>query len=112
MNKKRIWIVTELFYPEETAVAYIFTRIADYLSNDYQVGVICGPEFYDNNKKAFVDRLNLSDEIEIFRTKSLDLDKNSLVQRTIKITLLSLRMGLLMVRKISKGETEIGRAHV
>jgi len=104
MDKKKIWIVTELFYPEETAVAYIFTRIANHLSNSYQVKVICGPEFYDNNKKGFVDDLNISGDIEIFRTKSPDLNKNSLIQRTIKIIILSLRMGYLMCRKITKGE--------
>ena len=85
MKEKKIWIVTELFYPEETAVAYIFTRIAKHLSGSYKVGVICGPEFYDNNKKKFSDDVHLSDEIEIYRTKSLNLDKNSLAQRTIKI---------------------------
>ena len=63
MGKKKIWIVTELFYPEETAVAYIFTRIANYLSSSYNVSVICGPEFYDNNKKEFVDCLLISNEI-------------------------------------------------
>ena len=104
MNKKKIWIVTELFYPEETAVAYIFTRIANHLSATYKVCVICGPEFYDTNKEGFVDNAGLSDEIEIYRTKSLSLDKNSLIQRTIKITVLSFRMGILMCKKISKGE--------
>jgi len=53
MEKRKIWIVTELFYPEETAVAYIFTRIADHLSEKYDVRVICGPAFYDNEKKEF-----------------------------------------------------------
>lgn len=102
--KKKIWIVTELFYPEETAVAYIFTRIANHLSQSYNVSVICGPEFYDNHKEGFVDNAGISDEIEIYRTKSLKLDKNSLLQRAVKITVLSLRMGMLMCKKISKGE--------
>lgn len=104
MTKERIWIVTELFYPEETAVAYIFTRIADYLSANYQVEVICGPEFYDKHKAKFVDNYHLSDEIKIHRTKSLELDKNSLIQRTFKIIHLTFRMGYLMIRKIAKGE--------
>lgn len=104
MNKKKIWIVTELFYPEETAVAYIFTRIANHLSNTYKVCVISGPEFYDTNKEGFVDNAGISEEIEIYRTKSINLDKNSLIQRTIKITVLSLRMGMLMCKKISRGE--------
>ncbi len=104
MGKKKIWIVTELFYPEETAVAYIFTRIANYLSSSYNVSVICGPEFYDNNKKEFVDCLLISNEIEVYRTKTPNLNKNSLFQRTIKILILSVRMGILMCKKISKGE--------
>lgn len=45
MNNKKIWIVTELFCPEETAVAYIFTCIANHLSADYKICVICDPEF-------------------------------------------------------------------
>jgi hypothetical protein len=85
MGGGKIWIVTELFYPEETAVAFIFTRIANYLSKNYKVCVICGPEFYDNSKKEFVDDVHISNEIEIYRTKSLNLDKNSIFQRTIKI---------------------------
>ena len=104
MNQNKIWIVTELFYPEETAVAYIFTRIADYLSRNYKVGIICGPEFYDNHKTDFQDDLKLSNQIEIYRTNSLKLDKNSLIQRTLKVILLSLRMGFLIIRKVSKGE--------
>jgi hypothetical protein len=107
MGGGKIWIVTELFYPEETAVAFIFTRIANYLSKNYKVCVICGPEFYDNSKKEFVDDVHISNEIEIYRTKSLNLDKNSIFQRTIKIIILSLRMGVLMCRKISKGEIVI-----
>jgi hypothetical protein len=107
MGGKKIWIVTELFYPEETAVAFIFTRIANYLSKNYKVCVICGPEFYDNSKKEFVDVVHISNEIEIYRTKSLNLDKNSIFQRTIKIVILSLRMGVLMWKKISKGEIVI-----
>ena len=107
MERKKIWIVTELFYPEETAVAFIFTRIANYLSGSYKVCVICGPEYYDNNKRIFVDDVFVSDEIEIYRTKSLNLDKNSIIQRTIKIIILSIRMYFLMNKKISKKETVI-----
>lgn len=108
LNKeKRIWIVTELFFPEETATAYIFTRIANHLSKKYKVSVICGPEFYDNQKRKFFDEFQVSKHIEIIRTKQLNLDKNSLFQRTVKLFIISLRMVFLMCRKISKGDTVI-----
>lgn len=107
MGNKRIWIVTELFYPDETAVAYIFTRIAVFLSSEYNVCVICGPEFYDKDKKSFIDNINIPERIEIHRTRTVHLDKNSILQRTIRIVILSLRLGFLMIRNISKGETVI-----
>ncbi len=100
MKIRKIWIVTELFYPEETAVAYIFTRIADYLSKDYDVSVICGPEFYDIHKKTFIDSFIFSNHIEIYRIKSLNLNKNSLIQRTIKLISISFKLGYLMCKKI------------
>jgi hypothetical protein len=105
--KKRIWIVTELFFPEETAVAFIFTRIADYLSNDYNVSVICGPEFYDNHKKTFSDNFVFSNKIEIYRIKTLNLNKNSLIQRTVKLISISIRMGFLMCKKIPRDDIVI-----
>ncbi len=101
---KKIWIVTELFYPEETAVAFIFTRIANFLSKSYKVCVICGPEYYDKHKIKFTDNVELSPGIEIFRVRTFPFDKNSLVQRTLKLVHLSISMWLLMLRKISKGE--------
>ena len=104
MRRERIWIVTELFYPEETAVAFIFSRIANFLSRNYKVGVICGPEFYDNSKTNFIDANGISDQIDIYRVKSFNLNKNSLFQRTIKIVFLSFQLGILMCKKISKGE--------
>jgi hypothetical protein len=105
--RNKIWIVTELFYPEETATAFIFTRIANHLSKTYKVSVICGPQFYDNNKKEFFDDIVISKDIEIFRTKTLKLDKNSLIQRTLKFIILTLQMGALMRKKIAKGEIVI-----
>lgn len=104
MEKKKIWIVTELFHPEETAVAYIFTRIADFLSSNYNVCVICGPEFYDNNKVEFKDTYQISEKIVIYRTETLNFNKNSLIQRSLKIIFLSLKMSFLIIRKVSKGE--------
>jgi glycosyltransferase involved in cell wall biosynthesis len=104
MEKRKIWIVSELFHPEETAVAYIFTRIADHLSKDYDVSVICGPAFYDNEKKDFADAKELSKEITIYRNGSLNLNKNNLFQRTINIIVLSFKLANSFRKKASKGD--------
>ena len=41
-RKKHFWIISELFYPDETSTAYILTCIARRLSSEYDVHVICG----------------------------------------------------------------------
>lgn len=48
--KNTLWIVTELFPPDETSTSYILGEIANAMSKKYQVKVICGPEIYDKRK--------------------------------------------------------------
>ena len=98
MKRKNIWIITELFHPEETAVAFIFTRISNFLSNNYNVSVICGPELYDKSKEHFKDKYKISDKVIVYRTNTfIKLDKNSLIQRTLKVILLSFQMTYMII---------------
>ena len=57
-NLKNLWIVTELFPPDETSTAYILGEIANAFVNKYQVKVICGPEIYDKRKPLDKDNKN------------------------------------------------------
>ena len=40
---QRLWIVTELFPPDETSTSYILGEIANTMAKKYCVGVISGP---------------------------------------------------------------------
>ena len=104
MEKRKIWIVTELFYPEETAVAYIFTRIANHLAKDYEVHVLCGPVSYDKEKAGFSDQIELSDEVIIYRESKLIIDKNNLAKRTLRLFVLSFQLANSIRKRISKGD--------
>lgn len=69
-NKKILWIVTELFPPDETSTSYIMGEIANTMVQKYKVGVICGPEIYDKRKKVDVNnKFKLDGSIDIYRTK-------------------------------------------
>lgn len=50
--KRKLWIVTEVFYPDETATSYILTRIAEHLNACFDVHVICGPLDGDSCKAS------------------------------------------------------------
>lgn len=100
--KKRVWIVSELFYPDETSTAYILTKVAEKLTSEYNVNVICGPSSYSNDK--FENKRNLNDNINIFRVSETTLDKNNLLTRLLRFIMLSIKLSSTLWKKVSRGE--------
>jgi len=93
MKKEKLWIVTELFYPEETSTSYILTEIANKLAEKYQVNVICGPEIYDVSKKTKgLTHISLSKDVIVKHFSIANLNKNNLFLRFIRLILMSLRL--------------------
>lgn len=104
-NKKILWIVTELFPPDETSTSYIMGEIANVMVQKYKVGVICGPEIYDKRKKVDVNnKFKLDDSIDIYRTEATDLDKNTMKGKAISFLLMSKRMILLVKKHVQKDD--------
>lgn len=88
-NIQRLWIITELFPPDETSTSYIMGEIANAMVQKYKVGVICGPEIYDKRKKVDVNnKFKLDDSIDIYRTEATDLDKNTMKGKAISFLLI------------------------
>ena len=54
---KKNWIISQIFYPEETSTAYIMTKIGEMLAEGSNVNVICGSSNYQSinlNSKKFI----------------------------------------------------------
>ncbi|MDL2290460.1 hypothetical protein LJB95_03550, partial [Paludibacteraceae bacterium OttesenSCG-928-F17] len=79
-TSNKLWIVSELFYPDETGTGYILTKIANRLTQKYDVNVICGPTVYDKDKKTDEFTTKPSDKIKIIR-KELSGNKNKISTR-------------------------------
>lgn len=102
---KRLWIVTELFPPDETSTSYILGEIANAMAQKYNVGVICGPEVYDKRKKLDTNnKFKLHESIEVYRTENADLDKNTTKGKALSLLLMSKRMITLVKRHVRKGD--------
>ncbi len=102
-NKRVLWIVTELFPPDETSTAYILGEIANSFVNKYQVKVICGPEIYDKRKKIDKNNLfQLDKRIELYRVNGADLDKNTAKGKALSFLLMSYRLRKLAKTHICK----------
>lgn len=102
-EKQVLWIVTELFPPDETSTAYILGEIANAMVRKYQVKVICGPEIYDKRKKLDENnKFRLDVSIEVFRVNGSDIDKNNAKGKALSFLLMSKRLYSLAKSHIKK----------
>lgn len=105
-ERHTLWILTELFYPEETSTGYIMTEIANALTAKYDVKVICGPEVYDDNKKRDLgSKQQLDSSIELFRVKGVKENKKNVLSRIHKFTVISKRLFKVAKNNIKDGDT-------
>jgi len=103
--KQTLWIITELFPPEETSTGYIMGEIANATCVKYDVKVICGPEVYDKNKRQDANsRFRLNESIEVKRVKAVQEDKSSKLSRIRKFLLMSRQLYRVARKYIKKGD--------
>jgi hypothetical protein len=98
--KKNLWVVTELYYPEETSTGYYLTRIAEGLADRFDIKVICGQPNYSSRGLRSPNH-EVRNLVEIFRVPGTTLDKNVIAFRIINMLTLNvstLLMGLVNFR--------------
>ncbi|MCY7377324.1 MAG: hypothetical protein LH472_15300 [Pyrinomonadaceae bacterium] len=102
--KKRLWINTELYYPEDNQTGYYLTQIAEGLSGDFDVRVICGqPNYAARGTQA--PKREVHRNVEIFRVWGTTFDKNVLLLRLVNMLTLGLAMFLKSIRKFQRGDS-------
>ncbi len=87
-NRPRLWVVTELYYPEETSTGYYMTRIAEGLSDDFDVKALCGQPNY-SSRGTTAPKHETRNSVEIFRASGTTLNKNVILFRVINMLTLS-----------------------
>ena len=101
---KKLWIVTELFYPEETSTAFILTKIANALSDKFDVNVICGPESY--GRAALEDKpstkLLLDGRIKIHRVSNCNLNKDKIFTRLLRFLIIGFKLSFSLWKNAKK----------
>jgi len=98
---RKLWIVTELFYPDETSTSYILSKIANKLVDKYEVGVISGSAFYQKNKESD-SSFNLDEKISVCKIQTKEFNKNNLLKRTIRIISTTFRLSFGLWKKVNK----------
>ncbi len=103
-NKMRLWIVSELYYPEETSTGYYMTKIAEGLAGDADVHALCGQPTY-SKRGTRAARTETHNGVEIRRVKGTTLDKNIIPFRILNMLTLGTGIFLSALRRFKKGDS-------
>ena len=97
-----IWILTEIYFPEQTSTGYLLTKTAEGLSQDYMVKVITGPAT-NFLKSVDCSSHETRNNVEIFRCGGTSFNKDFLLRRLVNSVTRSLAI-FLQALKLCKKE--------
>jgi colanic acid biosynthesis glycosyl transferase WcaI len=100
---KRIWVFSELYYPEQAATGYFLTRIAEDLAAEFDVRVLCAqPTYLARGTKAAKEEVRRG--VAISRCAGTTFDKDVLPFRFINLVTISLSILFRGLWSVNRGE--------
>jgi glycosyltransferase involved in cell wall biosynthesis len=103
VGRQTLWVVTELYYPEDTSTGYYLTRLAEGLTEDFEVRVLCGqPNYSARGMRA--PRRETHRGVEIFRAAGTTLDKNVILFRLLNMLTFGVAVFFKAVRNFRSGD--------
>lgn len=102
-RRRRLWVITELYYPEETSTGYYLTRIAEGLAGEFDVAVICGqPNYSARGTRAA--RRETHRGVDIRRVRGTTLDKNVIAFRIVNMLTLGISVFFSAMLNFGRGD--------
>lgn len=102
-KKPCLWVVTEVYFPEEISTGYYLTSIAEGLTDEFDVGVLCGQPNY-GSRGTVAPKFEERNGVRIYRAASTTLDKNVILYRLINMLTLGLSMFVKSIRHFKHGD--------
>lgn len=87
----RIWVLSELYFPEQTSTGYLLTKTAEGLAEDFDVRVITGPasNFLVATQASAHETIR---GVEVFRRRGTSFNKDHLLGRILNMVTRSFMM--------------------
>jgi colanic acid biosynthesis glycosyl transferase WcaI len=102
-STKRLFIVSELFYPEQTSTGYFLTEIAKGLASDLDVTVLCAqPSYSERGQKAAMHES--WNGLSIVRLFSTHFDKDRIFLRAINLISFTISCLFSLAFRMRKGD--------
>jgi colanic acid biosynthesis glycosyl transferase WcaI len=96
--KSSIWVVSELYYPEQTSTGYFLTRIAEALVENYRVCVLCSQPTYSSRGRGAPSN-EFHNGVCIHRCWSTTFNKDNLPLRILNIVTITVSVFLNGLRR-------------
>lgn len=103
MTPPRLWVVSELYYPEQTSTGYFLTHIAEGLGQSMPVSVVCGQPTYSEHGVRAPAREDRNG-VRIHRVPATHFGKDRLLLRAINILTLSLSVAWFALTHFRRGD--------
>jgi colanic acid biosynthesis glycosyl transferase WcaI len=103
---KRVWVLSELYYPEQTSTGYFLTEIAESLAKKYDVSVICSQPTY-SSRGRMEPRIEHRNRTVIYRCWSTTLNKDVIFLRLINFFTISVSIFINTIFKIKRHDAVI-----
>ncbi|TCP29364.1 glycosyltransferase family 4 protein [Sphingomonas sp. BK235] len=103
MTNVRLWVVSELFYPETTSTGYFLTGIAEGLAVDHDVHALCSRPTYSERGQRVPWR-EQHKGVTIQRVRSSTFAKDWLLGRVLNMITFSLLVTLTLLHKSRRGD--------
>ena len=103
---RRLWVASELYYPEETSTGYFLTHIAEGLTAKFDVRVIAGQPHYDGLGTA-VPRREQHNGVDIWRLPGVPGGKDRLIRRGLNMIVFAVAAFLFALRNFKRGDLAI-----
>ena len=98
-----IWVVTELYYPEETSTGHYLTGIAEGLAHEFDVGAICSQPTYSKAGTRAPEE-ETHNGVQILRAWTPSFDRRSLLRRMLSAALITSSLFFRTIRAVSHGD--------
>lgn len=103
MTPPRLWIVSELYYPEQTSTGYFLTAIAEGLASSMPVEVVCGQPTYSEHGMRASAREDRNG-VRIHRVRASHFGKDRLMLRAVNVLTLTLSVAWFALSRFRRGE--------
>jgi len=98
---RTVWIVSEIYYPEEIGTGYYLAKLAEGLSQYFNLKVLCGYPTYDARGKVVPAR-EVHNGVEIERCRGTTFNKDIVALRVFNLISVSLSIFLKALRRLHR----------